>query len=515
MQSNRIGRSVILNWAALAISIGVAFFLSPFVVHRLGNLAYGIWTLINSMIAYMGLLDLGLRGAVTRFVSRYHAQGEHLQSSRAVSAALWIRLGIGLLIVLTSLVLPQIAISVFRIPPEMQTATRWAIGVTGASFAITLTMGVFGGVLVALQRFDLVSGVTMIQTVLRASGVLWLLKSGHGIVGLAVWELVVVVIANTALTALAFRTYRQLTILFRWPDSATLRQLWGYSFYALLFNVCAQIVYCTDNLVVGVVLSAGAVTFFTIAGGLLDYARQAVGALGTILFPLASSLDAQGQQGELRHLLIQGTRATLLIALPIQVALFFRGHTFISLWVGPEYAQLSGRVLQILLVSHVFAVANYTSYNIVWGLGKHKPVALIGMLEAAANLILSIVLARRMGLEGVAWGTVIPSLALQIFFWPPYISKVLGIPSREYILQGWIRSGLAVAPFGVACYLANRAWVSTSLLTFFTQMLLLLPAFFIGAVICFSKELSTYLLGEPEWFGRRWDAALHFVKRTQ
>src|SRR5437879_12085953 len=91
-----IGRSVALNWIALVVSIGVAFFLSPFIVHRLGNVAYGIWTLVNSMIAYMGLLDLGMRGAVTRFVSRYHSQGEHLQSSRSVSAAFWLRAGIGL-----------------------------------------------------------------------------------------------------------------------------------------------------------------------------------------------------------------------------------------------------------------------------------------------------------------------------------------------------------------------------------------------------------------------------------
>src|SRR5260370_36895258 len=88
-----IGRSVALNWIALAISIGVAFFLSPFVVHRLGNVAYGIWTLVNSMIAYMGLLDLGLRGAVTRFVSKHHVRNEHLQSSRAVSTAVWFRAG--------------------------------------------------------------------------------------------------------------------------------------------------------------------------------------------------------------------------------------------------------------------------------------------------------------------------------------------------------------------------------------------------------------------------------------
>ena len=103
---------------------------------------------------------------------------------------------IGVVVVLTSLVLPEIAISVFRIPTEMQAATRWAIRATGTSFAITLTIGVFGGVLAALHRFDLISGVTIGQTVLRTAGVYWLLKSGYGIVGLAVWELIVVVIAN-------------------------------------------------------------------------------------------------------------------------------------------------------------------------------------------------------------------------------------------------------------------------------------------------------------------------------
>jgi O-antigen/teichoic acid export membrane protein len=515
LKGARVGRNVVLNWLALAITIGVAFFLSPFIVHRLGNVAYGLWTLVNSMIAYMSLLDLGLRGAVTRYVSKHHARGEHLEASRALSAAFYFRLGIGALIVLTSLVLSRVAISLFHVPPEMQADMRWAIGVTGISFAITLTMGVFGGVLVALQRFDLVSGVTIVQAVLRASGILWLLNSGYGIVGLAAWELTVVVIANTGLTTLAFRAYRELRVLFERPDSTTLRHLWGYSFWALLFNVCAQVIYYTDNLVVGVFISAGAVTFFTIAGGLLEYARQVVGALGTIVFPLASSLDAQGRHGELRGLLIKGTRATLLIALPIQAALFFRGQTFISLWVGQEYAAASGRVLQILLVAHVFAIANYTSYNIVGGLAKHKPVALIATLEAASNLVLSIVLARRMGLEGVAWGTVIPSLALQLFFWPRYICRTLDMPIREYIWQGWIRAGLAVAPFGFACYLANRVWASTGMLNFFGQMLLLLPVFVIGTVVCFSKELSSYFRSQPEWVVRRWDAALQFVKKAQ
>jgi O-antigen/teichoic acid export membrane protein len=279
----------------------------------------------------------------------------------------------------------------------------------------------------------------------------------------------------------------------------------------MVFNVSAQIIYYTDNVVVGAFVSAGAVTFFAIAGSLLEYARQVVSALGTVLLPLASSLDAQGAHTELRRLLIRGTRATLLIALPIHVALFFHGHTFIGLWIGKEYANVSGKVLQILIVARVFAIANYTSYNIVCGLGKHKRVALIAAVEAAANLLLSIFMVRQIGLEGVAWGTVIPRLSVQLLFWPRYICETLTMPVREYLWQGWIRSGLAVVPFGIACYLANNAWAPTHLLQFFIQMSVLLPALALGIVLCFSRELAAQLRRQPEWFIRRRDAALQFV----
>src|SRR5450755_2807636 len=60
-----IVQNVLSNWLALAVTTVVGFFLSPFVVHRLGNLAYGVWVIIGSLVSYMGLLDLGLRGAVT------------------------------------------------------------------------------------------------------------------------------------------------------------------------------------------------------------------------------------------------------------------------------------------------------------------------------------------------------------------------------------------------------------------------------------------------------------------
>jgi O-antigen/teichoic acid export membrane protein len=513
LREARLGRNVALNWVALATSFAGAFFLSPLVVHQLGNVAYGVWTLVNSITGYMGLFDLGFRGAVTRFVAQHHARGEHDQSSRVLSTALWTRLWVGLFLIVASIGLGQLAVIVFHIPPEMASAARLAIAVTGANLAVNLVLGVFGGVLVALQRFDLLSGVSIAQTVLRVAGVVWLLKAGSGIVGLAVWELAVVVLINTCMTALTLRVYRDLRVLFR-PERLVLRQLWGYSSYAFLFSICGQITYYTDNLVVGFFLSAGAVTFFSIAGSLREYSRQLVTTLGTIVFPLASNLDARGRHDALRRLLILGTRATLLIGGPIQVALFFRGHTFISLWLGSEYASISGGVLRILLIGQVFVTANYISYNVACGLGKNKAVALVAAAEATANLVLSVVLVRFMGLNGVAWGTVIPNLAVHLVFWPRYICRIVKIPVGQYLWQAWMRPWLAIIPFGLACYLADRAWTATNLIHFITQMTVLLPTLALGIVLSFPKEVWAQFRSQPKWFTERWDAALEAVKRA-
>lgn len=473
----------------MAISFILSFFIAPFVVHHLGNTAYGVWVMVASLMSYMGLLDLGLRGAVTRFVSRDYSQGNHSQASRVVSAALALRVIVGLVIIFVSALLADVGSKFLRIPPDMLQATRSVILLTGVSLAVTLVCGVFGGVLAALGRFDLLSSVTVIQSLCRAGGVVWLLKSGHGIVALAVWELIVALLANAAIVTLSFLLYSNLRILVKLPDRDILRSIWGYSFFIFVINSSVQIIYYTDNLVVGAFISASAVALYAVGGSLIEYLRQVVSSLTTVFMPMASGFEAQGERGSLRSLLVRGTQAAILVALPIEVALLFRGPTFIGLWMGSEYAGPSGRVLQILVFSQIFAVANYASGNIAYGLGKHRRIARWATGEAIANLGLSIVLVQRLGLNGVALGTALPNLVTGIVLWPRYISKILEIPLSHYLWHSWVRPALATVPFALACYLAERFWPAPRLSLFFVQIVTLLPFFIIGVLCVFRHDV--------------------------
>jgi len=486
--ARRIAAGILNNWLALAVSLAITFFLSPFVVNRLGAAAYGVWVLVTSSVSYMNLLDLGMRSAVISMVAKSHASEDHLLSSRAVSAALAARLAIAALALAATAAL-TFAVGRFPMPAELVGDARLAMIACGLSLAVTLTGGVFGAVLNALRRFDLSSGVAIFQACANGAGVLVLLLTGHGIVAIAVLQLVIATIVNAALLFLARRVYPQLEISLKHADRGTLRALSSYSVYAFLITVTGQIIYYTDNIVVGAYVSAAAITLFSIGGRLIEYHKELAASLAQTLMPYVGAYDARGEQERLRQLLIYGTRAALLVSWPIEVLLWFRGETFIALWMGRQYAGPAAAVLRILLLSNFVMGGHTVSGNITFGLGRHKPFALWRIGEAAGNLLLSIILVQKIGINGVAWGTTVPSLVVNVLIWPLFIARLLGISLWTYVFQAWIRTAFAVLPFAYACYFVETHWTTSHLIDFVWQSAVTSPLLVFGLIAIFWPDL--------------------------
>ncbi|MGH9817243.1 MAG: hypothetical protein ACRD6I_14310, partial [Candidatus Acidiferrales bacterium] len=110
-------RNVVSNWAAFLITSLVGFFLSPFVVRQLGDASYGVWILIGSITGYLGLLDLGVRGAVARYTASFSSREDHAGSSAIVSTALAIFLAAGAIAIGVATVLAFTVLHKFQISP--------------------------------------------------------------------------------------------------------------------------------------------------------------------------------------------------------------------------------------------------------------------------------------------------------------------------------------------------------------------------------------------------------------
>lgn len=503
LRARHIARNVLFNWFGTIANMAVGFFLSPFILHRLGNVAYGVWVLAVSVVGYLGLLDLGMQSSVLRFVSQGHTQQNHQAASDATSAALWVRLQISAIALLLSGGLAAVFPHVFKIPPELASDARKAILLIGATTAITLSFGVVGGIISALNRYDLQNYVGLVQTAIRVVGIVIVLRGGHGIVGIAVCEFFATLAGKLLQVWIARVLYPELRIRLSRPSTETLRKIWSYSAYTFLVTIAVQLVYQTDNLVVGAFVSPAAVTFYAIANSLCRYATQLISSISGTFLPAASTYEAAGDSAGLLMLYKNGTRTSLVVSLPMLITLIVRGSSFIGLWMGQQYSHSSGIVLVILAVPLIFAFANHAAGSIAFGVEKHKTMARWAIGEGIGNLVLSVVLVHWYGIYGVAIGTLVPSLIAQLAFWPHYISKLVGLSSFQVVWDVWGPLIVASIPFAAVSWAFEVFYPAHSLAIFFFQVAVTLPVFLIAVAFAFRGFVRNQIVPQVRSLVRR------------
>lgn len=476
----RVLRNVASNWTAYGVTLGVNFFLSPFVVHHLGNAGYGVWTLVVSLTGYLGLLDFGVRGAVTRYVTKFHTLDEDEKASRVASSGLLLFMGAGLLAILIATTLALLATHHFRIPEEYRSTARVVLVLAGANVAASLIGGVFGGIVVSVQRFDLLNGMDICVTGLRAASIVGALRSGGGLVTLACIQLGFTVLRGAAGFLISRHLYPTLHLsLLRW-DRSYLRLISAFSFYSFLIFIATDLIYSTDTVVIGAFLPVTMITFFVIASNLLEYTRALLTAVSFTASPMASQMDARSDTTGVQRLVLLSCRSATAIALPVVVTFLIRGGTFIGLWMGPQYVEISWQVLKILSLMTLFTPGIYPAGAAMMAISKHKPLVAVRLGEGLFNLGLSIMLVKVMGVVGVAWGTTIPAVLFAVGYWPWFLKRTLGLDPLRYAVSSWVRPWLSILPFALLTYIIESRWRASSLVTFFVQVAAAVPIALIG-----------------------------------
>ena len=485
---SRFYQNAIANWVAFLFVAIVSFFLSPFIVHHLGGTAYGVWSLLVALVGYLGLFDFGVRGAVTRYVAHHHAIDEDDKCSSIVSAALVLFGILGAMAILVSGGFAYLAPLLFNIPESLVDDSRIVLFLGGVTIATTLIGAVFAGVVTGLQRFDISSGVEIAVTAIRTIAVVAALNEGYGLVVLGCIHLVASVLYGAAAWLTVRRIYPSLRFRTNAPLMPHVRTIVSFSAFLSLIHVFGLFIYYSNALVIAAFLPIASVTYYAIAGNLIDYAAKVSGALSKMMTPRVSALSSVGSDSVGGEVIVAARMATLATA-PIAVTFLLRGESFVNLWMGPEFGPVSGEILRVLAVVVLLAGARSVAIASIIGMNKHRTLIPGLAFEAVANLALSIALVHSLGLLGVAIGVAIPSVMVSVMFLPRCLGKATGLRIASFIRKGWIMPTLACIPFALGSEAIERQFPAANLLVFFLQVaatLILVPLF--AWYLCLSND---------------------------
>jgi O-antigen/teichoic acid export membrane protein len=130
--------------------------ITPLLIIRLGKEGYGIWMLVGQVIAYLGILDLGVSSSIGRFVAKYDARKDYTNISRIINSAIFLFFISSILIIFVTLILWPNFSKFFHLSDKYFSIGKWLILLTGLGVASSFPLRIGQGILGGIHRFDLI-----------------------------------------------------------------------------------------------------------------------------------------------------------------------------------------------------------------------------------------------------------------------------------------------------------------------------------------------------------------------
>jgi len=490
--------NILWNWSRYVIILATALYITPFILSRLGEVVYGTWILLGSILGYYGLLNFGIDSSVVRYVSKHIAQDNREELQRVIRTSIILFRFLGFIVFLLS-ALCAVAFSfsdtifsyIFTLPDHLRYEFSILLVILGTGAAVSFFARVHIGIIRAVERYDLLNIINILTTLGRLIAVVLFMKQSLLALGciFAVFNILSSLGYILAARQILIKHVREK----RHFNRGTFRKLVKYGMFTFVTYLADQFRFHTDAIVIGHFLTMGRITYYNLGYILVSHFRNIIGSFAAPFFPLFSRYEGAKDYQSIRKIFSRASKGSALITALIGGVLLGSGRPFLKLWVGDSIGasnvDLCYTVLLILLLPFALEMVQSISVNILYGISKHYFLSFITTSEGIVNLVLSIILVQKYGIIGVAAGTAIPMIITKIFIQPRYVCKLIGVSTAKYMIEclgAPVLIGMLLGYIQILIYyhISSVSWILLILIAAFTTTLFAIACY----LIYFNKD---------------------------
>ena len=504
-----LARNVLSNWIGIPITLAYGLIITPIIVRALDTELYGVWSFLNGLLVYSDLLYVGLGSSLIKYVAQHRANDDQAGINRLFSVVIGIYGVIGIVCCAVMIAISGFVPYLFAQPLSADAARAASATclLLGVQLFFVFIGSAFSGLLSGHDRFDVANFISIGTVLMRFVATPIVVRTGDDpLFRLALLTASVAAIQAVMLAAATYRLVPQLSVrLVRWRIDE-LRMLYGFGVPSFVITVAARIISFSDTTIIGMMLGASAVAIYALPVQLMEYARAPVAGFTRVLLPGLTNLTTRGDLASFRQAYLSATRiATCLTAWLVAIALAV-GPSFLNRWVGNAFGGPVQWVLIFLAIA-AFAQAVSTHAPLSFYQAKHLVAfpAKILMLEALLNLALSIWLAPRLGITGVALATALPAVFVSAVILPPYLCRHLGVPLRTLLVESVLPGALMFAGTAVILYLSGLVITADSYPAIALRTAISIPVALVVFLVTFppeERQAARGLLQSVQDFGK-------------
>lgn len=426
---------VIYSYVLMFVEVFSATLFTPFLIRSLGQSEYGVYQLVYSVTAYLMLLDLGIGNAVIRYMAKYRAENNKQKQEEFLGIATLFYGAIAVIVLIVGAVLLVIFPSVFAkgLTPEEISIGRKLLAVTILSTAVTLGTSSFATTLMAYERFSFSKGLSILFSLLKILFAMLALKFGMRSLGVVMVYFISNVLTRGAYTVFVLFKLK-LKPKFKNPDFGFVKETVSYSAFVLMQMIATQINAMTDSVLLGILAKGSAVIIAIYGAGaqIVQYFKTVGGHFNGVLMAGVVRLVESGANAKaLQDEMVRIGRIVFMMLGMVFTVFLVNGTDFMVLWAGENYRQ-GYMVAAAIMVPTMFTLVQSIGNQILWAMNKHRTQAVVQIVSALINIVLTAFLIKWNPLVGAVVGSVIALTVGDVLCMNVMFKREIGISLMGY-----------------------------------------------------------------------------------
>lgn len=367
---NSIAKNTLFNLLGNVIPIIFAIAFIPPLINGLGTERFGILSLAWMIVGYFSFFDFGIGRGLTKIVAERIGLNEKILIAEIFWSSVCLIIVVSLLIsVVLSFFVPILA-SLFKISEKYHQETIAIFFLLTFSIPIVATMAGLRGMLEAYQKFATINLLKVFLGAFTFLGPLLVLIILNSLFWIVVFLIIMRIIVWFLYLNQCFKVNEEIKKNFRFKLNA-IKPVLHFSIWITIGNLIVPVIMYSDRFLIGVLVSAAAITYYVTPYELVTKLTIIPLALTSVLFPIFSAGYVNNPEST-KKIFLRGVKFTFLIMYPFVFFLVTFAHEGISIWLGVEFAEKSAIILQLLAVGILMNSLSLIPNNFFQGIGKPR-----------------------------------------------------------------------------------------------------------------------------------------------
>ncbi|MBI1222264.1 MAG: oligosaccharide flippase family protein [Bacteroidetes bacterium] len=350
-------------WNLLDVMIFPVVFLAltPFFIFKLGAEEFGLWMLINSVLASFHLMNFGLGSATQRNVARFLGRNDTARITQTINTNLSLSLIVASACVMVGFVLKEGVshFGLFHLDDLVQ--GKAADLMLMASFLVSLKFieQIFQHALKGFENFKAAAKLNLsIRFLVLTANVLWVF-SGYGLYHMLATQILISLVFLLVHFQVLKRVISQYKLYLYWDRGNILDEL-RYGLHTWIQSVAVIISYQMDRFIVTSFFGLTALSYYSIVATIFNHIHMSFNALVPWLLPKVARLREQGTN--VTALFFSARSFVLIVGIGSLLLFYSLSQALFTLWLGTELYQHIQVYIQLFLVFELFFLFTSAPY---------------------------------------------------------------------------------------------------------------------------------------------------------